>query len=185
MERGRQRDRRETEKEKWSVEGSIFLWWGGSWAAHWYDSLIFWALLWSSLRGHPSIIRPVTSSLSSSSAFTLHMCLCDSKLCMCGSKYMCFSPCAHVCLSESDAPLSFQSRITCRGMWSWSSCYPGNTPRQPTGIETYQASTPRHSTQQRTGYMQCVCAYVCVSLNNHSCCQQLLRIQLRTLPGII
>lgn len=67
MRKGKERDRGEAGKESEEEREDFFFWW----AAHWYDSLIFWAMVWSSLRGHPSIIRPVTSSLFSSSAPTL------------------------------------------------------------------------------------------------------------------
>lgn len=165
MERGRQRDRRETEKEKWSVEGSIFCSGGGCWAAHWYDSLIFWALLWSSLRGHPSIIRPVTSSLSSSSAFTLHMCLCDSKLCMCGSKYMCFSPCAHVCVSvrvrrSPEFPISdhMQGNVELEQLLSWQHSSPTNWDKNLPSI-----NTPTFNTAEDR--VHAVCVYICVCVS--------------------
>lgn len=140
-------------------------------AAHWYDSLIFRVLVWSGLRGHPSIIELVTSSLSSSSAPTLRMC---ASLYVCMLVHMCVeihvshSVCVCVRPLQTLCPHpSFKSRITCEGMWSRSSCRPGNAPRQRSGIESYQASTPRYSTQRRTGHMQ----GVCVRSNNPSCCQ--------------
>lgn len=84
-------------------------------APHWYDTLIFRAAVWRSLRGHRSIIRPVTSTLGSSAASTpyvfsgrelAHVCVCVRL------KVHVFYP---VCVRVSGW-FSHESLITCGGM---------------------------------------------------------------------
>lgn len=157
----REGDRREAEKEKVRRrEGR---------AAHWYDNLIFWALVWSSLRGHPSIIRPVTSSLSSSSAPTpLYIFIC---VCVC--VWLWAGACAprSTCVCVCVCPMQTLPRVSNPGSHA-GECEVGAAVglatllANPSGIETYRASAPRHSPQRRTGHMQgalvCVRVHVCV-----------------------
>lgn len=146
--------------KKKSEEDRGRLFWEGSWAAHWYDSLIFWPLMWSGLGGHPSIITPVTSSLFSShnlhTWFKVAACVARSIYFFIFYSPLSLSLCVHQ--SWADAPWSVQSRITCGGMWSWSSCRPGNTSSQVWNSPT---STPRNPSWGQGSWRECVSAHVC------------------------
>lgn len=143
----------------------------GGCAAHWYDNLIFWAMVWSSLRGHPSIIRPVTSSLSSSSAPTIYYVCVIISWCMCVSKYMCFALCVCVCgwmcvsipgRLSPEFPIRDHMRgnVKSEQLSAWQRSSPTKRDRNLASI-----STPTFNTAEDRVYAGCVCVSASITIH--------------------